>query len=141
MVDRGFKDEIVSAQWCVFKEPAMATVIVIAGPDQGGVCHVEHPKVLIGRHETCQLQLHDDRVSNKHLEIRYEPADKTYRIRDLQSTNGSLLKSDRLTFERTLSEHDEITLGSTRLLFCLADYADAAAAQAAVNTLGARDKS
>ncbi len=97
----------------------MATVIVTAGPDQGSMVRVDEGKVLIGRHETCQLRLKDDRVSNKHLEIRFESADKVYRIKDLQSTNGSVLNSDRLTHERTLSQGDEITLGSTRLLFRL----------------------
>lgn len=99
----------------------MATVIVTAGPDQGAEVRLGEGSVLIGRHESCQLRLKDDRVSNKHLEIRFESADKVYRIKDLQSTNGTVVNSDRLTHERTLSERDEITLGSTRLLFKLDD--------------------
>jgi hypothetical protein len=68
----------------------------------------------IGRLPDCAVILSDPQVSRHHAEIR--PARDGYLLVDLGSTNGTLLNGT-LVREHTLSDGDEIAIGSTRLRF------------------------
>lgn len=108
----------------------MATLVVIAGPSQGGLCVVGTARVVVGRHEACALRLADDRVSGKHLEVRYNEREQCYRVRDLNSTNGSYLQNARLEGEQRLNDNDEVSVGNSRLLFTLENFSEPALALA-----------
>ena len=68
-----------------------ASLRVVAGPDTGKVIHIEDPITFVGRDGECQLELDDPRVSTRHAMIYF--AGGEFRVRDLDSTNGSLLKA------------------------------------------------
>ncbi len=69
----------------------------------------------IGRHPDNAIQILDRIVSKEHAQIIRQPNGR-YLYRDLGSLNGSFLRGERLS-EHLLSEGDELTLGSTQLIF------------------------
>jgi adenylate cyclase len=69
----------------------------------------------IGRHPDNTIQILDRIISKEHATLQRLP-DGSYLLRDLQSLNGTFVRGDRVT-ERRLDDGDEITMGSTRLLF------------------------
>jgi adenylate cyclase len=69
----------------------------------------------IGRHPDNTIQILDRIISKEHATLQRLP-DGSYLLRDLQSLNGTFVRGDRVT-ERRMEDGDEITMGSTRLLF------------------------
>jgi adenylate cyclase len=68
----------------------------------------------IGRNPTSDLQLADPEVSKDHAVV--EPTRQGFRIRDLDSSNGTFVNHRRVQ-QRSLANGDEILVGSTRILF------------------------
>jgi adenylate cyclase len=68
----------------------------------------------IGRNPTSDLQLSDPEVSKDHAVI--EPTRQGFRIRDLDSSNGTFVNERRVQ-QRSLASGDEILVGSTRIRF------------------------
>jgi len=58
----------------------------------------------------------DGQVSEQHCVILYRAADKKFRFKDLQSSNGTLING-KLKDEGELKNLDIITVGATKLLF------------------------
>ncbi len=69
----------------------------------------------IGRHPDNSVQILDRIVSKEHAHVIAQ-ADGTYMLRDLGSLNGSYVGNTRVS-EQILKHGDEITMGSTRLLY------------------------
>src|SRR5688572_12523502 len=69
----------------------------------------------IGRHPDNTIQILDRIISKEHAVITRD-AQGHYRLRDLGSLNGTYINNERAT-DQVLRDGDEITLGSTRLLF------------------------
>jgi adenylate cyclase len=69
----------------------------------------------IGRHPDNTIQILDRIISKEHAQIQ-RGADGRYLMRDLRSLNGSFIRGERIT-DHMLSDGDEVTMGSTRLLF------------------------
>jgi adenylate cyclase len=69
----------------------------------------------IGRHPDNSIQILDRIISKEHAQIQRAP-DGRFLLRDLRSLNGTYLAGERVS-ERYLVDGDEITMGSTRLLF------------------------
>jgi adenylate cyclase len=69
----------------------------------------------IGRHPDNTIQILDRIISKEHAQVQRSP-DGRYLLRDLRSLNGTYVRGDRVS-ERYLEDGDEITMGSTRLLF------------------------
>jgi Nif-specific regulatory protein len=69
----------------------------------------------LGRAPTNRIVLKDDLCSREHAEIYF--ADRRWRLRDLNSLNGTRLNSHRITDEEELEAGDEVHLGRTDLLF------------------------
>ena len=70
-------------------------VEVLSGPSSGLRAQVEKPLYRIGAHETNDLVLADETVSQHHLELSVAP--DGYRLVDLSSSNGTFLGSVRLS--------------------------------------------
>jgi len=76
---------------------------------------------LIGR-KGADIVLDDEKVSRKHAEIGlYGPG--AYVLRDLASTNGTLLNGRRVTEKAKLQHWDLIRVGDTQLRFAVIDKA------------------
>ena len=68
-----------------------------------------------GRSHEAGVQLADQRVSRLHASI--EPAGDRYRVRDLDSTNGTYLNGRMVKGRQLLASGDEIALGDGSLYF------------------------
>src|SRR3954465_1875421 len=69
----------------------------------------------VGRHPDNAIQILDRIVSKEHAQILRQ-ANGQFLYRDLGSLNGSFFRGERIS-ERLLADGDELTLGSTQVLF------------------------
>ncbi len=69
----------------------------------------------IGRHPDNTIQILDRIISKEHAQIQRLP-DGRFMLRDLRSLNGTFIRGERIG-EHFFSDGDEVTMGSTRLLF------------------------
>lgn len=88
-------------------------VEVTAGSDAGLVRDIEAPVIRIGARRGNDVQLSDAKVSGLHCEIRLD--DRGYRLRDLDSTNGTYVNGAQIR-HFTLSDGDRIQIGSVTIL-------------------------
>jgi adenylate cyclase len=73
----------------------------------------------IGRHPDNSIQVLDRIISKEHAQVFLAP-DGNFVLRDLGSLNGTYVGGERV-MEHVLSDGDEITMGSTKLIFRAAD--------------------
>ena len=95
----------------------MGALIVSTGSQQGLFLQLGQRISVIGRDEAASLQVEDDQVSRKHIQVRFDAATKSYTAIDMKSSNGTLLNGRPLTVDTPLKDGDELTLGKTVLLF------------------------
>jgi len=69
----------------------------------------------IGRHPDNTIQILDRIISKEHAQIQ-RGADGRFLLRDLRSLNGTFIRGERVG-DHMLADGDEVTMGSTRLLF------------------------
>ena len=101
------------------REPSapLATFGVLAGPNQGEKLTVSLPVVSIGRGTQNELVLPDDSVSVVHARLEY--GDGSWRLTDLNSTNGTYVEGVRLAPEvpTPLADAATVRFGGVRLEF------------------------
>lgn len=97
--------------------PAAAAYLVIRQDDGFGDVFplTAGQRYTLGRAATNRIVLKDDLCSREHAEVYF--ADARWRLRDLNSLNGTRINGDRLDSEWELSAKDEVHLGRTHLLF------------------------
>src|SRR5207247_2417139 len=69
----------------------------------------------LGRHPDNTIQVLDRIVSKNHCHV--DLIDNNYVLKDLGSLNVTYVNAERVNGERTLEAGDEITLGSTKIIF------------------------
>jgi hypothetical protein len=69
----------------------------------------------IGRQSDCSIPLNDQNVSRRHAEI--VPGRGAYVVRDLGSTNGTMVNGTRIASEQRLNDGDILSFGSTYVRF------------------------
>ena len=89
-------------------------VVVISGPEQGREVEIGKPRVTGGRSIINDLVLSDKAISGSHFEILAR--DDGYRLRDLDSTNGTFFGELRIR-EVWLKPGMEFRVGHTTLRF------------------------
>jgi pSer/pThr/pTyr-binding forkhead associated (FHA) protein len=119
----------------------MPSLIVSSGKQEGLFLPLGKKTSVIGRDEALPLQVEDEKVSRRHVQIRFEPTDSRYRAQDMKSTNGTLYNGRQVTTEVVLSEGDEIQIGDTRLLFTMEDPKDRPNALEVLKKVGERRRS
>ena len=102
----------------------MASLIVANGKNQGFYYPLGHRTTVIGRAESLLVQVLDEKVSRKHLQIRYDHPSKAYIATDMSSTHGVYVNGLKITDETVLNDEDHIQIGDTILLFTLLDFPD-----------------
>ncbi len=85
----------------------------LEGPN-GAFYKLKNQVMTIGRLSTCDVVVDDQNVSRQHAELH--PADTTFQLVDLGSTNGCRVNGIRID-RHLLSDGDEIALGPVRLRF------------------------
>ena len=110
----------------------MATLLVFSGPNEGGFYPlVENRLVSIGRDDQCSFQIVDEKMSRRHLQIRYEEAGDCHYAVDMRSANGVYINGHRIADDTLLNEGDLIEIGRSKLMYTLQDFDSAEAAQTA----------
>lgn len=91
----------------------MAKLIIVTEPNIG----LEYPlfdHAILGRHADNEVPLSDQKTSRQHSRIFYEQGN--FYIEDLQSRNGTLVNSKKITKQK-LVDGDKIQIGETVLIF------------------------
>ncbi len=76
---------------------------------------IETDPFIVGRDEGCELKLTDKRISRRHFEIR-RGGDLIW-IRDLESTNGTIVNHKKIKQAELLEQGDIISIGKFK--FCI----------------------
>jgi pSer/pThr/pTyr-binding forkhead associated (FHA) protein len=116
------------------------SIIVISGSQTGDFYRLGERTNVLGRDEALPIQILDNRISRKHMEIRFDRQNWSYSAADLGSKNGVLINSVRIDKETLLTDGDYITLGNTTLVFTLKDFFDRKSAMAHVKRVGERER-
>jgi hypothetical protein len=98
------------------KEGQLGVLTVLKGERAGSSHNLENAISRIGRAEENDIVLADLRASRFHAEIERRP--EGYVIRDLGSTNGTMVRGRRI-HERLLEDGDTMTVGETEMRFSL----------------------
>jgi pSer/pThr/pTyr-binding forkhead associated (FHA) protein len=72
---------------------------------------------VIGRDPRCQVWLDHSGVSRRHAQIRVGKADERPTLTDLESTNGTFVKGERIEEATPLADGDVIKVGSVNVKF------------------------
>ena len=119
----------------------MASVFIISGDQKGGYYPLGLRTNVIGRDEALPIQVLDDLVSRKHLQIRYDRQRGRYYAIDMKSRNGVSVNDKKITEETVLADGDEILIGHTTLLFTEKDFDDWESALSHSKKVGERMRS
>ena len=92
------------------------SVVVLSGPMSGQILPMAKSVFVIGR-ATGDLVLPDTEVSRRHCQIEIL-GDGRILLRDLDSTNGTFYRSERIT-ELPLEDKMEFLVGKTALMFLI----------------------
>jgi two-component system cell cycle response regulator len=95
-------------------------LVVLLGIDTGLQIRLDKPEITLGRTADADVILHDEQISRRHVLIRCDPATKTYKVVDLNSTNGTRVNLQPVN-ESIIKEGDKIFIGSSVLKFVMQD--------------------
>ena len=116
----------------------MATIIVNTGEHDGDYYPLGRRITVIGRAEALPIQIIDEHVSRKHLQIRYDPNIDGYMAVDMNSRHGVYINGIRITQAVQLQDNDYITIGNTTLFFTLSDFSEQKSAMHYFKKVGER---
>ena len=119
----------------------MASILVVTGPNQGDYYPLGRRTIVVGRDEGCPIQIVDERVSRKHVQIRFDQADGRYHALDMKSGNGTVVNDCRISEAVSLADGDVIAIGVSELMFMAVDFPDRETAFEHYRKRGERTKS
>ena len=102
----------------------MASITIVSGPNTGDYYPLGKRTMVIGRDEGCPVQVTDDRVSRRHVQIRFDETKSRYIALDMKSANGTFINGRQLMTEIELEDNDEIVVGESKIAFTLQDFKD-----------------
>jgi pSer/pThr/pTyr-binding forkhead associated (FHA) protein len=102
----------------------MASIIITSGKQEGNYYPLGRRTNVIGRDEALPIQVLDQMVSRKHLQIRFDDKTGQYFAFDMKSRNGVYVNNKQIAGEVALSDGDVILIGLTTLLFADRDFKD-----------------
>jgi pSer/pThr/pTyr-binding forkhead associated (FHA) protein len=88
-------------------------LVIVSGKPAGKTLKLPRGEYMIGRGPECQLRPNSEWVSRQHCLLIVE--DQEVRVRDLGSTNGTLINGQRIRDEIPLQSGDLMQLGSVAL--------------------------
>lgn len=118
----------------------MASLIVASGPDKGKCYPLGRRTSVVGRDEGVLIQIVDQYISRKHLQIRYNGDTDLYYASDMKSRHGTFINGDRIYNEAALSDADTIDIGGVTLMFTRKDFEDREGALAYYRQTGQRGR-
>ena len=102
----------------------MASLVLVDGPDRKKYLPLKGGILVVGRDEALPMQILDERVSRKHLRLRFDEDQKQYLARDMGSRSGTYINHAKLEGEEeiALQDRDRIVVGGTTLVFMDRDF-------------------
>jgi len=119
----------------------MPSITVVSGHNQGDYYPLGKGTKVIGRDEGVPIQIVDELVSRKHVQVRLDDKTSKYYALDMKSANGVLVNGRKITSEIELQDGDEIELGNSKLMFSKQDFKDRESAMSHWRARGQRGKS
>jgi pSer/pThr/pTyr-binding forkhead associated (FHA) protein len=116
----------------------MASIIVTSEPQKGDYYPLGQRTNVIGRDEALPIQILDEMVSRKHLQIGYDKDKKQYYAFDMKSKHGVFINGKKINKETILADGDQIRIGHTNLLFTDKDFDDRDSALSHFKKVGER---
>lgn len=116
----------------------MASIIVMSGAQKGDYYPLGRRTSVIGRDEALLIQILDEHISRKHMQIRFDPNRQKYFALDMKSKHGVFINGGRVHDETMLTNDDQIRIGRTDLLFTEEDFADRESALSHFKKVGER---
>jgi transcriptional regulator with GAF, ATPase, and Fis domain len=92
-------------------------LLVLSGPLKDSTIPLAEGEVTIGREASNGIAVTDPSVSRKHCLLSVQ--DGRFRVRDLESRNGTLVNGTNVVEEQWLQHGDEIAAGDSSFLFLL----------------------
>ena len=120
----------------------MSSILVVSGKSSGFYFPLQEQSVVIGRDENADIQIVDEMVSRRHMQLRRESDgdDAAYLASDLESANGSKVNGHALSRETPLHDGDAIQLGESKLLYSKKQIRDLDTAMAYLKERGQGEK-
>ncbi|TDJ58016.1 MAG: FHA domain-containing protein [Planctomycetota bacterium] len=120
----------------------MGTILIVAGRDRGSYYPLSAPTTVIGRDESCEIQIVDEMISRRHTQIscREEQDVKRFFITDMQSANGVFVNGRQVSEETELNDGDTIKIGESKLFFSTKRFRDLDTAMTYFKQRGQQDK-
>ena len=94
----------------------MASIIIMSGPNKGDYYPLGHRTNVIGRDEALLIQILDEHVSRKHVQIRFDKDKGQYFALDMKSKHGVFINGGKINNETALADGDQIYIGQTDFL-------------------------
>lgn len=118
----------------------MASIFIVQGLSTPQYYPLGVRTTVIGRDESLLVQVVDEHVSRKHLQIHYNKDDKQYYAVDMKSKNGVLLNGAQMDQDTPLVNGDVLKIGETQIFFLTEDFADRKSALDKFKKVGERKK-
>jgi pSer/pThr/pTyr-binding forkhead associated (FHA) protein len=116
----------------------MASIIVMTGAQKGNYYPLGRRTNVVGRDEGLLIQILDEHISRKHMQIRFDKDKGQYYALDMKSKHGVFINSSKINNETVLADCDQIHIGQTDLLFTEKDFADGESALSYYKKVGER---
>jgi pSer/pThr/pTyr-binding forkhead associated (FHA) protein len=116
----------------------MASIIVVSGTQKGDYYPLGQRTNVVGRDEAVPIQILDEHVSRKHMQIRFDKDKGQYCALDMKSKHGVFINGGKIHDEVALVDGDQIHIGQTDLLFTEKDFADRESALSHFKKVGER---
>ena len=120
----------------------MGTILIVAGRDRGNYYPLTNETIVIGRDESCEIQIVDEMISRRHTQIscREEQDVVRFFITDMQSANGVFVNGRQVADEMQLNDSDVIKIGESKLFFSTKRFRDLDTAMTYFKQRGQQDK-
>ena len=118
----------------------MASIIIMTGSQKGDYYPLGHRTNVVGRDEALPIQVLDEHISRKHLQIRFDKDNGKYYAVDMNSKHGVLINGTKISDQTMLKNEDCITIGKTNLLFTVKDFDDRESALSHFKKVGERGR-
>ncbi|MEM7229120.1 MAG: FHA domain-containing protein [Planctomycetota bacterium] len=119
----------------------MASLLVVSGPNEGDYYPLGKRTTVLGRDEGVPIQITDELVSRKHVQIRFDAGDESFHAIDMKSANGTLINGRTIGADVTLVDGDIIEIGKSKVMFSTQNFEDRESAMANYHKRGERGKS
>jgi len=116
----------------------MASLIVMSGSQKGDYYPLGRRTNVVGRDEGAPIQILDEHISRKHMQIRFDGGKEKYSALDMKSKHGVFVNGGRIYDETILADNDQIHIGQTDLLFTEEDFTDRESALSHFKKVGER---